>query len=193
MRLLDRLLQRWRIARASAWLPDGATVLDVGCADGALFRQLRRLGPGLGVEPTLDAPRTVGRSELRPGLVPDAVPPGRTFDAVTMLAVLEHVPTMAQHSLAAACAALVRPGGLVVITVPAPAVDRVLAVLRFLRLVDGMSLEEHFGFEPDDVPRIFAAPSWELVRRQSFQLGLNNLFVFRRTSASDEPVVRAAA
>ncbi|HEY0777595.1 MAG TPA: class I SAM-dependent methyltransferase [Gemmatirosa sp.] len=181
MRFLDRVLQRWRIARASPWLAPGAEVLDVGCADGALFRHLRRLGAGLGVEPTLAAPRTVGRSELRPGLVPDAVPPGRTFDAVTLLAVLEHVPTASQRSLAEACAALVRPGGVAIVTVPAPAVDHVLAVLRRLRLVDGMSLEEHFGFEPDDVPRVFAAPHWHLVRHQRFQLGLNNLFVFERT------------
>lgn len=183
MRLLDRLLQRWRIARARPWLRPGAEVLDVGCADGALFRNLRHLGPGLGVEPTLDAPRVVGRSELRPGLVPDAVPPGRTFDAVTLLAVLEHVPATAQRALADACTGLVRPGGVAVVTVPAPAVDHVLTVLRALRLVDGMSLEEHFGFEPDDVPRVFAAPHWELVRHRRFQLGLNNLFVFRRAAA----------
>ncbi len=183
MRLLDRVLQRWRIARASPWLDAGAEVLDVGCADGALFRHLRRLGAGLGVEPTLGATRAVGRSELRPGLVPDAVPPGRTFDAVTLLAVLEHVPATAQRALADACADLVRPGGVAVVTVPAPAVDHLLALLRHLRLVDGMSLDEHFGFEPDQVPRIFTAPRWELVRHQTFQLGLNNLFVFRRTPA----------
>lgn len=183
MRPLDRVLQRWRIARARPWLPAGAAVLDVGCADGALFRHLAHLGPGLGVEPSLAAPRTVGRSELRPGLVPDAVPPGRTFDAVTLLAVLEHVPAPAQRPLADACARLVRPGGVAVITVPAPAVDAVLAVLRRLRLVDGMSLEEHYGFEPDDVPRVFAGPCWELVRHQPFQLGLNHLFAFRRTGA----------
>ena len=187
MRFLDRVLQRWRIVRAAPWLATGAEVLDVGCADGALFHHLRRLGAGIGVEPTLTTSRTVGRSELRPGLVPDAVPAGRTFDAVTLLAVLEHVPTGRQPALAAACAALVRPGGVAVVTVPAPAVDHILAVLRRLHLVDGMSLEEHFGFEPDDVPRVFAAPYWDLIRRQSFQLGLNHLFVFRR--AADPPAV----
>lgn len=185
MRALDRVLQRWRLRRAARRLPAGAAVLDVGCADGALFTYLGdRLGAGsLGVEPTLAAPRRVGvdgRGELRPGLVPDAVPAGRTFDAATMLAVLEHVPPDAQRPLADALARLVRPGGVLVITVPAPAVDAILVVLRALRLVDGMALEEHWGFEPRDVPRVFAAPAWRVERHEPFQLGLNHLFVVRR-------------
>lgn len=185
MRPLDRLLQRWRIRRAARWLPPGAAVLDVGCADGALFAHLGdRLGAGsLGIEPTLAAPRAVGadgRAELRPGLVPDAVPPGRTFDAATMLAVLEHVPPDAQRPLADALARLVRPGGVLVITVPAPAVDAILAGLRALRLVDGMALEEHWGFEPRDVGRVFGGAEWRVERHATFQLGLNHLFVLKR-------------
>jgi hypothetical protein len=43
-----------------------------------------------------------------------------------------------------------------------------------------MSLEEHFGFEPKDTPRIFSNPRFKLITHTSFQLGLNNLFVFER-------------
>ena len=68
-----------------------------------------------------------------------------------------------------------------IITVPAKAVDHILAVLRWLRLIDGMSLEEHYGFEPADTARIFAAPGFKLLHRSKFQLGLNHLFVFERT------------
>ena len=189
MRVLDRVLQRWRIVRAASWLPDGADVLDIGWADGALFRHLgRRRGAGLGVDPTLKYPCTVGAASLCPGLVPDAVPLGRRFDAVTMLAVLEHVPAVEQPALANACSRLVRTGGVAVITVPSPAVDAVLAVLGRLRLVDGMSLHEHFGFAPGDVPRVFGDPCWALVRHRRFQLGLNNLFIFRRTAAAPPAV-----
>ena len=63
-----------------------------------------------------------------------------------MLAVLEHVQPAEQPVFAAACAKHLRPGGLLVVTTPAPAVDLILDVLTFLRLIDGMSLEQHYGF-----------------------------------------------
>jgi hypothetical protein len=97
-----------------------------------------------------------------------------------MLAVLEHIPTAAQPALADACHELLSPGGRVIITVPAKAVDHILAVLRWLRLIDGMSLEEHYGFEPADTGRIFAAPGFRMIHCSKFQLGLNHLFVFER-------------
>ena len=86
-----------------------------------------------------------------------------------------------QPALATACHDLLLPGGRVIITVPAKAVDHILAVLRWLRLIDGMSLEEHYGFEPADTERIFGAPGFRLVHRSRFQLGLNHLYVFERT------------
>ncbi|HEY7819578.1 MAG TPA: hypothetical protein VIG29_15255, partial [Vicinamibacteria bacterium] len=54
--------------------------------------------------------------------------------------------------------------------------------LKFLRLIDGMALDEHHGFEPSDTPAIFSGFGLRLVRRRKFQLGLNNLFVFQRES-----------
>jgi hypothetical protein len=97
---------------------------------------------------------------------------------------LEHFPAEAYGPLADGCARFLKPGGSLVITVPSPAVDRILAVLKALRLIHGMSLEEHHGFQVGQTLEIFAPPRFELRQRSSFQLGLNNLFVFRRTHAA---------
>ena len=186
MKFTDRLLQRWRIATVSKMLVPGARILDIGSADGALFAVLGpAVGAGsLGVDPTLKTDITVNGCRLLPGTFPEAVPPGTApFDAITLLAVLEHFPPSAYGALRSGCEQFLRPGGKLLITVPSPRVDQILAVLKFLRLVDGMSLEEHHGYEVGKPEDIFRSPKFRLVRRSTFQLGLNNFFAFERTDA----------
>jgi SAM-dependent methyltransferase len=182
MKALDRFIQRWRMRQALRFIPAQARVIDIGAHEGELFAALGdRLERGYGVEPLRTTTLETAKFILVPGFFPAARPAEGGWDAVTMLAVLEHVPTKEQPALAAACAELLKPGGRVIITVPAKAVDHILAVLRFLRLIDGMSLEEHYGFEPADTARIFAAPFFRPLHRSRFQGGLNHLFVFERT------------
>ena len=101
-----------------------------------------------------------------------------SFDAITLLATLEHIRD--KSSIARESARLLRPGGRVVITVPSPLVDKILDFLILLRIVDGMSLEEHHGFLPDELPGIFIPAGFRLMKKQKFQFGLNNLYVFER-------------
>ena len=181
MKLLDRYLRDVRIAKARRFVAEGDVVVDVGCADGAMFEDWgETIGYGYGVDPTLEEKRETDRYVLYPGLFPDALPAGLRCDVITMLAVLEHIPKDAQAGLAATCAELLNPGGRVVITVPSPRVDDILALLGRLRLIDGMSLEEHYGFDPEDTLRVFGPPAFRLHERRSFQLGLNNMFVFEK-------------
>lgn len=181
---LDRWIQRWRIAKVRRYIAPGARVLDIGCHDGALFDQLGdRVGSGVGVDPLLEREASGKNYRLLPGTFPEALDGGeREFDVITMLAVLEHIPLDRQGPLVDAIREHLRPGGRVVITVPSPFVDRILDVLQALRLVHGMSLEEHWGFEPAMVPEIFSR-GFEPEAARTFQLGLNHLFVFRRAAA----------
>ena len=84
------------------------------------------------------------------------------------------------HSARAALPDLLQPGGRLIVTVPHPFVDRILDVLMFFRLIDGQAVEEHHGFDPAHLGDL-ASERIRLVSRSSFQLGLNNLFVFERT------------
>jgi SAM-dependent methyltransferase len=182
MTRLDRFIQLWRIRRAMAHLPTNARVIDIGAHHGELFSLMgAKLGEGFGIEPLLTAPIRSRRYQVQPGYFPIVQPPGEGWDAVTLLAVLEHVPSAEQGRLAQACARMLKPGGKVIITVPSPAVDHILSVFRTLRLIDGMSLEQHYGFNPDDTLQIFTPPHFHLYCRKSFQLGLNHLFVFVKT------------
>jgi 2-polyprenyl-3-methyl-5-hydroxy-6-metoxy-1,4-benzoquinol methylase len=183
MKTVDRILQQWRLAKVRPYMSKGARVLDVGCADGALFRKFRsQIEEVVGIDPTLRQSVEMDRCRLISGQFPDNVPDTGPFDAITMLAVLEHIQSEEQPRWATACARLLKPGGYLIITAPSPVVDRVLALLKFIRLIDGMSLEEHYGFEPRCVPSLFSVGTMELVKAGRFQLGLNNLFVFRKAS-----------
>ena len=199
MKAVDRWLQQWRIAKIRPYLAPGDRVLDIGCADGALARTVGDLGDYVGLDPGIDASRTLpGGGQLIKGCFPADLPPhAKPFDCITMLAVLEHIPLEVQQTLAADCHRHLRPGGLVLITVPAPAVDYVLALLKAFRVIDGMSLEEHYGFDVRRVPGCFAGASLELLTHRRFQLGLNHLFVFRKVGAKEavsfEPASAALA
>lgn len=183
MKDLDRHLQKRRIDAALPWITPGAHVLEVGCADGALFRRGHsRIASGLGVD-TLEYDDWPGNGyERRVGTFPEALRPGERFDAIVMLAVVEHVASDELARWATSVPEILRPDGRLVITVPSPMVDHILHVGIRLRVIDGMEAHEHHGFDPKHVPAIFAGPGLRLERRRRFELGLNHLFVFSATA-----------
>ena len=183
MKPLDRVLQHWRIAKVQSRIPQGARVLDVGCADGALFRQCKgRIGEGVGIDPALDTPVQMEQCKLLTGRFPQDLPAVQPFDVITMLAVLEHIPVEEQPGLALACARLLNPGGSLLITIPSPLVDHILSLLKWMRLIDGMADEQHYGFDPHQTPSLFAVEPLLLVKAEKFQFGLNNLYLFQKSS-----------
>lgn len=180
MKWLDYRLQWERTRRVVPYVAQGARVLDIACADGALFRVLGDLvGSGVGID--LDpVPPSTPKYEYIQGSFPSALPTGEAFDVVAALAVLEHVPEKDQPGFAAGCARALRSGGHLVVTVPSSRVDDLLRVMKAVRLVDGMRDDQHYGFHPTKAIAMFEKAGLVLERHSRFQLGLNNLFVFRK-------------
>ena len=184
LRRADRVIRSLRLRQVGRFLPADARVLDVGCYDGALFaRYADRIVSGVGLDPVLASSGTRGKFRFVADGFPSAVVNDEPFDVITFLAVLEHVPPAELAAWPGACSRLLAPGGVVVVTVPSPRVDDILHVLIRLHLVEGMSVHEHHRFDPGRVPAAFASTTLSLVAQRRFELGLNNLYVFRKEQA----------
>lgn len=186
LRALDAKIRDIRIRKALHYIPLGASVLDIGCDDGALFAAAgASIASGVGVDPSLV------RSSQTNGLrfIADSFPTielqaaDGVFDAITALAVLEHLPLEQIAVWRDECARLLRHSGIVVVTVPSPQVDRVLHLLTSIGLINGMSLHEHHRLDQAQIPEIFAEGGLETVAHERFELGFNHLYAFRKSAA----------
>ncbi len=94
-------------------------ILDVGCGDGLSFPYLGRFGEPEGIEAdgALVSAQAQARGSIHIGPFDETFRPDRRYGLITMLDVIEHL----DDDLAAlrCAAALLDPGGLLVITVPA--------------------------------------------------------------------------
>lgn len=163
------------------WILPGSRVLDIGASQAELFQRAgSKIAPSTGLEPSLSETFHWGMHTILAQEFPCSLLKNEDFDAITMLAVMEHLKPQVLESLEEECYRLLRPRGRIILTVPSPWVDFILIGLRFLRLIDGMSLEQHHGFRPSQVEQILSTTRFRLIRRGRFQLGLNNLFVFEK-------------
>jgi len=97
----------------------GAKLLDVGCSSGAFLLAAHEIGlDAEGVEISPEAADAARRAGFRvfTGLLEDAAYPDASFDAVTLIELLEHLRE--PRALLAECRRILRPGGVVLATTP---------------------------------------------------------------------------
>lgn len=182
MTFLDRFLRNWRVKVSSPFVRPHDKVLDIGCFDGYLLESLKTkpIKKSIGLDPLLKEQIEHDNYTLIPDYFPKGVGASKDFDCITMLAVLEHIPQQQQQLFSAQFYEVLNTSGRIIITVPSPFVDYILVVFTKLRLIDGMSLEEHYGFDVKEVFSLFDKEKFKLIKHKKFQLGLNNLFVFEK-------------
>ena len=63
-------------------------------------------------------------------------------------------------------------------------VDRIIDALKAVRVIDGMSVEQHYGFDPSRTIPLFEDAGYTLAAAEKFQLGVNHLYVFAKGSGT---------
>jgi len=183
MRRTDYILRNWRYRKVEPYIPFGCALADIGGFDGSLLMRLyNKIEKGVCIDPLIEEKKD-GKIEFIKYRITDKLPlPDSSFDVATMLAVYEHLGD-SRELVASEISRILRPDGIALLTVPDSAVDHILKVLIKLRLIDGMSFEEHGHFDSADTIAIFEKYGFKLRRQVKFQLGLNNLFVFEKGEA----------
>jgi hypothetical protein len=184
MKLIDRVLRSWRTSVAISALPSQVnSVFDIGCDDGYL---LNKIDDGkillYGCDPRLQDECSVPRSKLFCGFFPNVLNCdefSNSCDAIFALAVFEHFSEVDLINSSRKISEILSDRGLLIVTVPHPFVDKILHILMALRLIDGQALHEHHGFNPSTLINIFSRHLF-LREKKTFQLGLNNLYVFEK-------------
>ncbi len=174
---MDRFLESLRFAKAKKHIPKGSYLLDIGTGDGSFLRFLNgHILSGVGIDPLVTTTIQTKSYTLLPGSFPSDYHSDERFDVITLLAVVEHIPENELHKVADTCWNHLTPDGRVIITAPHLFVDKILDVLKFFKIIKGLSLQEHYGFNPEVLPDIFNR--WKLRKKERWELGCNYLFIF---------------
>jgi SAM-dependent methyltransferase len=186
--LLTRPLIGARLSAALALVPRGARILDVGCG---LTDFPARLGSYVGCDrwpDLLDECRRRFRGvrflawDVAASDPPEEVRAAGPFDAILMLALLEHLPDPA--AALGRAALLLSPGGRIVATTPHPLGRVPLEAGAALGLLSRHAADEHERLlSRADLAAAGAAAGLSLVVYRRFLFGLNQAAVFARAAA----------
>jgi SAM-dependent methyltransferase len=116
-----RMRERWllQVLRQNCPANGWGSILDVGCGDGLLFDRLMEFGEVEGIETSREIvdPANPQFQKIHIGPFDDSFRPGKQYSLILLLDVLEHIPD--PGDALRRCESLLKPGGSLVITVPA--------------------------------------------------------------------------
>jgi len=192
--LFDRFLAWCRFREALPHVRPLARVCDIGCGMEARFLDYarERIGFGVGIDDRIAATASTGRSLIRGDITQGLPFRSACFDHVVLLAVLEHLNQ--PRPVLAEIFRILTPGGSLIMTWPAAAIDPLLHVLERVGVVcKELGIQEHQPRIPLPLLRsMLGEIGFTGSRHRTFEFGLNNLLVcYKSRSAPDQPPLDA--
>jgi len=192
------------LTECAALLPQGATLLDVGCAHGWFIEAAT--GQGLtciGIEPDQDMQQRAkaGGHTIIAGFFPDTMPDAARFNAITFNDVFEHLPNIRQ--VTQTLPNFLCPGGIVIINLPVAnglifrlsrAAARLGLTAPFDRMWQKGLPSPHLSyFTEQNLQALFATAGFTLIQRgQLASITLDGLYARIRYDRNTGPIKAAA-
>lgn len=179
--LLEGFLSKKRtdLARRLLEIDPGAAILDIGCGSDPLFLKSVSVSRRFGIDrlvPSADPDGSIHLAIADVGAQPHLPFKDDTFDAVTMLAVLEHLPPRSVPSLIVDIHRVLKGRGVLLMTTPPPRTNRLLKVLAKVRIVSPEEIDEHErAYTSKDLRDLFATSPFDHRTADvgTFELGMN--------------------
>lgn len=165
-----RWFRLWRAWHVRAWLPPRARILDVGCGRGIFLAAMKEWGHEVAGTQLSHTAASYIRNRLQvevfEGELPGIPYPDESFDLITMWHVLEHTTNPRLYLEKAA--ALLRPGGRLLVEVPnAASLTAQWAGLEWLH----WDIPRHlFHFTPGSLETLLGETGFSIVRTSRFSL-----------------------
>lgn len=171
---IEPILQWARIQKIWPDLPKGGVLVDIGCdvPPKLLLKASPYMKKCIGVDIVAEE-YSQGNVEVKPMNIGKKIPlPSSSADAVTVLAVLEHLKH--PEEVVGEIFRILKPGGKILITVPSPANKPLLEFLAQFGFVRKEMIDQHEHYFSQAVLReILTIAGFKHIRVQHFELGLN--------------------
>lgn len=144
--LFEPLFDELRIRKILPHLPRGGVFVDIGCDQPQILidRVCEDMKTCIGLDIVVEPHSYKNVKILRQDLRKKIELPSNSADAITLLAVLEHMKH--PNEIVGECFRILKPGGVLLITVPSPASKPILELFAILGLVRKEMIEQHENY-----------------------------------------------
>lgn len=157
-----------------SYFPFGGVLVDIGCdVPPVLINKVKkRMKKCIGLEIAVESYREENVEVINIDLQKKIDLPSKSADVITMLAVLEHMKH--PKEILIECCRILKPGGVILITVPSPRNEPLLKIFAALRLVRPEMIDQHENyFTVDSLKKLLVDAGFSHIEVKLFELGLN--------------------